>query len=348
MRGNHMANHQYLTNDGGGPPYSSPSDRSPGQQWNPPTIQEMNVDDYNTSRGVSRPLSFSPAMEGTSTVRDSGGSTSSRSDSSDYESMTKTHHSHRNFSSRRCFMSKPVHPLSLPSDTPRREATENNAAAFSEFDAVTPRHEKLRLSSASGSLDLTDVSEPFEADFSSRDRNPSDGFRCGLCERLLSHRSPWSSRRIVRSGDMPVAGVLSCRHVFHAECLEQITPKANKNDPPCPICAKVDEENSPDQRVFSKFFPRLRPFCEDGPSRPWGCAQAGDCVEGALHASPRSTMLSLARNRIKKNLSLKCNLGKEFPGKVRKSRLFASQLFVGSSDYGASGSSKTVSGTSLK
>nr|XP_027123611.1 uncharacterized protein LOC113740252 [Coffea arabica] len=259
---------------------------------------------YRHSWFVSRPLSFSPAMEGTSAARDSGGSTSSRSDSSDYESVAKTHHSHRNFSSRRCFMSKPVHPLTLPSDTPRREATDSNAAGYLEFDAC--------------SVDLTDVSEPFEADFSSRYCNPSDSFKCGLCERLLSQRSPWSSRRIVRSGDMPVAGVLSCCHVFHAECLEQTTPKANKNDPPCPICAKVEEENSPDQRVFSKFFPRLRPFCEDGPSRPWGCAQAGDCVEGALHAPSRSTMLSLTRSRIKKNLSLKGNVGRDFPGRRGK------------------------------
>ncbi|XP_027163726.1 uncharacterized protein LOC113763926 [Coffea eugenioides] len=337
-----------MANDGGGPYYSSPSDISPVRQWTPPTIQEISVDDYNTSRRVSRPLSFSPAMEGTSAARDSGGSTSSRSDSSDYESVAKTHHSHRNFSSRRCFMSKPVHPLTLPSDTPRREATDSNAAGYLEFDAVTPRREKHRLSSASGSVDLTDVSEPFEADFSSRYCNPSDSFKCGLCERLLSQRSPWSSRRIVRSGDMPVAGVLSCCHVFHAECLEQTTPKANKNDPPCPICAKVEEENSPDQRVFSKFFPRLRPFCEDGPSRPWGCAQAGDCVEGALHAPSRSTMLSLTRSRIKKNLSLKGNVGRDFPGKARKSGSFASQLFVGSVDHGVACSSETVSGTSVK
>ncbi|KAL2553255.1 uncharacterized protein Fot_06874 [Forsythia ovata] len=96
-------------------------------------------------------------------------------------------------------------------------------------------------------------------------------FRCGLCERFLSQISPWSSRRIVKSGDMPVAGVISCSHVFHAECLEQTTSKVCKNDPPCPICIRVEEENSPDQRVFSKLrnsFPRLKRFCEDGSSKP--------------------------------------------------------------------------------
>lgn len=344
------ANHQYMVSDGGGQYFSSPSDISPLQQWTPPTIQEINSDEYGTSRRVLRPLSFSPTMEGTSAARDSGGSTSSRSDSSDYESMAKTHYSHRNFSSRRCFMSKPVHPLSFPSGAHRREATDMNPGGFLEFDAITPRREKHRLSSASGSVDLTDVSEAFEADFPSRPRNPSDSFRCGLCERYLSQRSPWSSRRIVRSGDMPVAGVLSCRHVFHAECLEQTTPKARKSDPPCPICVKMEEENSPDQRAFSKFLPKLKSFSEDGPSKSWGpCAQAGDCVEGALHAPPRNTLLSLNRSRIKKNLSLKGgNLGKEFPGKLKKSSSFASQLFTGSVDHGIVGSSKTTTGLNLK
>ncbi|CAI9096574.1 OLC1v1032755C1 [Oldenlandia corymbosa var. corymbosa] len=347
LRGNQLANHQYVANDGGGPYYSSPSDVSPVRQWTPPAIQEINIDDFHASSRILRPLPFSPAMEGTSAARDSRGSTSSRSDSSDYDSIAKSHHTHRNFSSRRCFMSKPVHPLSFPSDTPRGEATQSNSAGFLEFDAGTPRREKNRLSSASGSVDLTDVSEPLEVDCSNKARNQSDSFRCGLCERLLSQRSPWSSRRIVRSGDMPVAGVLSCRHVFHAECLDQTTPKAHKSDPPCPICAKIEEENSPEQKVFAKFFPRLRPFCEDGTSsKPWGCAQAGDCVEGALHTPSRSTMLSLTRSRIKKNLSMKCNLGKEFPGKARKSTSFGSQMCIGSVDHGAAGSSKAAGSSS--
>nr|GMD28703.1 RING finger protein [Ipomoea batatas] len=346
-RGNHFTNHQYLVSDGIGAYYSSPSDNSPAQQWTPPAIQEISIDDYGTSRQVLRPLSFSPTMEGTSTARDGRGSTSSRSDSSDSESITKSHSSHRNFPSCRYFMSKPIHPLSIPSETPRREAFDSIPAGFSEFDSTTPRRDKHRFSSASCSLDL-EASEPVESDSLSRSFNVSEGFRCGLCDRFLSQRSPWSSRRIVRSGDMPVAGVLSCRHVFHAECLEQTTPKSRKSDPPCPICAKVEEGSSPDQRPFSKFFPRLKPFSEDGPSKPWGCAHAGDCVEGALHAPSRNTLLSLNRNRIRKNLSLKGNPVKEFPGKLRKTGSYSSQLFIGSVDHGTAGSSKAVTGSSLK
>ncbi|XP_017970851.1 PREDICTED: uncharacterized protein LOC18610377 isoform X3 [Theobroma cacao] len=219
-------------------------------------------------------------------------------------------------------------------------------------DAATPQRDAHRWSSASSSNDFADVSEPFESEIFNRSFIPSDGFKCGLCERFLSQRSPWSSRRIVRSSDMPVAGVLSCRHVFHAECLEQTTPKTRKNDPPCPICVRLEEQNSPEKQVISRLrngLPRLRPFSEDGPSRTWGCAQVGDCVEGALHAPPRSTMLLLNRSRMKKNLFVKGNSSKEFPGKLRKSGSSSLQLFGGKSiDQGAVGCSNTIAGPSVK
>ncbi|PHU02496.1 hypothetical protein BC332_27747 [Capsicum chinense] len=119
---------------------------------------------------------------------------------------------------------------------------------------------------------------------------------------------------------MPVAGVLSCRHVFHAKCLEQATPKSCKSDPPCPICAKLGEGSSPEQRVLSKFFPRLKTFSEEGPSKPWGCAHSGDCVGGALHTPSRGTMLALNKNRIRKNLSLKA-MKKEAQDEFTKQRI---------------------------
>lgn len=292
-------------------------------------------------------------LQGTSAVQDSGGSTSSPSDSSDYERMAKSHSSHRNLSSHRCFtMSKPIHPLSFPSETPPREVNNNTAATFPEFDASTLRRDTHRLSSASGSIDFTDFSELLESDSLSRLSNPSNSFKCGLCDRFLSQRSPWSSRRIVKSGDMPVAGVLSCRHVFHAECLDQTIPKARKNDPPCPLCSRLEEENLSDQRVFCKLrtsFPRHRHFNEEGPSRPWGCTQAGDCIEGALHAPPRNTMFSLTRNRVRKNLSSKGNSGKEYPGKLRKIGSCSSPQLIGRSlEIGPVGSSKIISDTSMK
>ncbi|XP_007046059.2 PREDICTED: uncharacterized protein LOC18610377 isoform X2 [Theobroma cacao] len=334
---------------------NSKESRGWGPQWTPPAIQEITADDYETTTRrdqVVGQLPFASIVEGILSTADSGVSTSSHSDSSESEAMVKPClSSHRNFSNRRYFMSKPIHPLSFPKGTPTTEASDSAVAGFSD-DAATPQRDAHRWSSASSSNDFADVSEPFESEIFNRSFIPSDGFKCGLCERFLSQRSPWSSRRIVRSSDMPVAGVLSCRHVFHAECLEQTTPKTRKNDPPCPICVRLEEQNSPEKQVISRLrngLPRLRPFSEDGPSRTWGCAQVGDCVEGALHAPPRSTMLLLNRSRMKKNLFVKGNSSKEFPGKLRKSGSSSLQLFGGKSiDQGAVGCSNTIAGPSVK
>lgn len=248
-------------------------------------------------------------------------------------------------------MSKPIYPLSFPTQTSNREAIDSASTVLSEDDASTPQREAHCWSSASSSVDFADVSEPFESESFGQSYVPSDTFKCGLCERFLSQRSPWSSRRIVRSGDMPVVGVLSCRHVFHAECLEQTTPKTQKSDPSCPICLRLQDENSPDQQVFSRLknsFPRLRQSCDNGQSRPWGCPQAGGCVEGASHVPPRNTVLLLNRNRVKKNLSLKGNSSKEFPGKLRKTGACSSQLFNGKTIDPVVGSAKTTAGPSMR
>ncbi|KAM6571070.1 hypothetical protein CsatA_015150 [Cannabis sativa] len=343
LRGNQLYSHQYAS-DGTGMFLSSSSDLSQGPQWTPPAIQEIRGDDFESAaarRGMALgPPSFRPSVEGTSEIQDSGGSTSFRSDSSESEHKSRSS-SHRTFSGRRSFMSKPIHPLSFPR---QGDFSDFTAAGLPEFDATTQR-DAQSWSSASSSIDFADVSETFESEISNRSYNLSDGVRCGLCEKFLTQRSPWSSRRIVRSGDMPVTGVLSCYHVFHAECLEQTTPKACKSDPPCPLCLKLEEENCPDKRSCSRSragSPRLRSYNEDGSSRPWGCAQVGDCVEGALHVPTRNTMLLLNRNRIKKNLSLKGNSSKEFPGKLRKSGSYSSQqLSVRSIDHAAVGCSKS-------
>lgn len=291
-------------------------------------------------------------VQGTSKNPSNGGSTSAQSESSESESITKSHFSsQRNFSNHRSFISKPVHPLSFPDRTTTRDAFDPAVPAFTEFD-TSPLRDGQRWSSASSSQDFADVTESFELEAPGHPHIPSDGSRCGLCERFLSQRSPWSSRRIVRSGDMPTTGVLPCCHVFHAECLDQTTPKTRKSDPPCPVCVKLEEEYSPDQRGLLRLrngFPRYKSLCDDGPSRPWGCAQAGDCVEGALHTPPHNPMFLLNRNRIRKNFSLKGNLSKEFPGKVRKTGAYSSQLFSGSSaDQEAGVCSKATAGPSME
>ncbi|XP_021746934.1 uncharacterized protein LOC110712784 [Chenopodium quinoa] len=356
IRGGYHPTHHYSASEGGALYFSSPSDASFIQPWTPPPVRGVSIDEFETSarRGtISGPLSFTPTMEGTSVVRDGGGFTSPRSDGSEFEHIGKHSLSTpRNFPSHRAFISKPVHPLSFPVHSFTREVSASPAAGLPAYDATTPQSDSHRLSSGSSSIDLTDVSERLESEFLARTSNANEGFKCGLCDRLLSQRSPWSSRRIVKSEDMPVAGVLSCRHVFHAECLDQTTPKSHKNDPPCPICSKLEREYSPEQHTLPRLrnnFPRLRTFSEEGSSRTWGCVQASDCVEGALHTPQKSSMFVLSRQKIKNSFSHKGNTGKDFPSKLKKTSSHPLHLFGGRfSDYGAGGCSKTAAGPSIK
>ncbi|XXG41001.1 hypothetical protein AAC387_Pa01g1570 [Persea americana] len=185
----------------------------------------------------------------------------------------------RNFSSRHSFMSKPVYPLVYQNPVSDSEAcgsvdetnfimpapnnksspmwsespssldlkfhntlTELQKMEASPDPSMSSRREGFRYARSNDmgfdgqSIDMTErlylenVRLPY---------NPTDDQKCGLCGRLLVQKSPWSSYRIVRSGDMPIAGVLPCNHVFHAECLEQKTPKTQVHDPPCPVCQKI-------------------------------------------------------------------------------------------------------------
>ncbi|KAK8624388.1 hypothetical protein V6N13_065733 [Hibiscus sabdariffa] len=61
---------------------------------------------------------------------------------------------------------------------------------------------------------------------------------CGACSKLLAERSSWSSNEI------SVAAVLVCGHVYHAECLETLTPETDRYDPACPICMVGEKQVS--------------------------------------------------------------------------------------------------------
>ncbi|KAL9665400.1 hypothetical protein QQ045_020820 [Rhodiola kirilowii] len=353
VRGIRVPCHQSSASDHAGLYFSSPSDMFQAPQWTPPIMKGINMDEYEVpSRALtSRPFFVTPTMEGTSVNPDSGGSTSSRSDGSEYELAAKSQiYNHHNFSGRRSFMSKPIHPVSFLSQTSTRGPADPSALGFPEFDSATPQREGHRHSSGSSSVDFTDASESFDSEVSGRFNVNSESFKCAICERFLSQRSPWSSRRIVRNGDMPIASVLSCRHVFHAECLERETLKASKSDPPCPLCAKPDDGNSPKQHITFKVksnFPRLKSCNEDGlSSRPWDCGHSGDCVEGALQAPPRNAMVILNRNRMKSFSSKGSTSSKEFPGKPKKTNVsHPLQLFSSwSSDQG----SKSLAGPSTR
>ncbi|XVF06523.1 hypothetical protein REPUB_Repub06bG0055900 [Reevesia pubescens] len=110
--------------------------------------------------------------------------------------------------------------------------------------SASSRREGFRWSSAS-SYDLGldgekfDMAEHVDVESLRSPIGPVVDHKCGVCGKLLLQKSPWSSHRIIRGGDMPIAGVLPCSHVFHAECLEQVTSKSQINDPPCPLCLKT-------------------------------------------------------------------------------------------------------------
>ncbi|XP_019449398.1 PREDICTED: uncharacterized protein LOC109352057 [Lupinus angustifolius] len=67
--------------------------------------------------------------------------------------------------------------------------------------------------------------------------SPVDLQTCGVCSKLLTEKPSWSSQKIiVSSNDLAVVSVLICGHVYHAECLESMTPEIDKYDPACPVC----------------------------------------------------------------------------------------------------------------
>ncbi|KAE8667401.1 60S ribosomal protein L44 [Hibiscus syriacus] len=74
---------------------------------------------------------------------------------------------------------------------------------------------------------------------------------CGVCSKLLSEKSLWSTQKIIISNDLSVVSVLTCGHVYHAECLENMTPEIGKYDPACPICTLGEEKT---QKLSDKAF----------------------------------------------------------------------------------------------
>lgn len=94
---------------------------------------------------------------------------------------------------------------------------------------------------------------------------------CGVCSKLLTERSSWSSQKIVATNGLPAVAVLICGHVYHAECLDNMTPEVNKYDPACPICTlgakkvlKLSEKAMGELDLKGKFGKKLRSRVVDG------------------------------------------------------------------------------------
>lgn len=67
--------------------------------------------------------------------------------------------------------------------------------------------------------------------------SPSIDMRtCGVCAKLLTEKSSWGTQKIIANNELAVVAILICGHVYHAECLEHMTPEINKYDPACPVC----------------------------------------------------------------------------------------------------------------
>ncbi|ONK62773.1 uncharacterized protein A4U43_C07F7990 [Asparagus officinalis] len=269
-----LPSHYHSVSDGALSYYGSPSDNHQAPRWTPP-VQRYDLGEFSTPSGGARPEAsvFSRRNERRFTSRvpsvsSSLSSPSPFSESSQWASTSKPIFippSH--FSGRRSFMSKPVYPLVYPnpvSDAEIYRSTTTPRYTFSpdlkfhksltqlqrmeaspDPNTSSSRREGFRWSNASSydfgfDGDTVDITEHIGLEtLSSPCTDSSMHQRCGLCEKPLWHKSPWSARRIVRSNDMPVTGVLACGHVFHAECLEETTPKSQINEPPCPVCQKT-------------------------------------------------------------------------------------------------------------
>lgn len=70
----------------------------------------------------------------------------------------------------------------------------------------------------------------------------TDLHTCGVCSKLLTERSSWSAQKIIASNELSVVAVLVCGHVYHAECLESMTPEISKYDPTCPVCTLGEKQ----------------------------------------------------------------------------------------------------------
>lgn len=374
MSSDQYPNHQHSISDGAVSYFGSPSESFQAPRWTPP-VQKFEF--ATPSAGVvsgSRPEGslFPHTIEtrfaaGGSAVSNSLGSPSPLSEAWESSSKHPISFMHRNFSSRRSFMSKPVYPLVYQNPVSDSEAcgsgdttggirlapagnrcpmwpehtssldakfhdtlTELHKMEASPDPSMSSRREGFRWSNAS-SYDMgfegesIDISEQIDLENTGLHYNLTDDQKCGLCGRLLSQKSPWSSYRIVKNGDMPIAGVLPCSHIFHAECLEQTTPKTQIHEPPCPMCQKSADgaeaslSFSEPLRMTFRAVHMNRGVNILADSDGHGGTQLLDQIESRFKRNrslpmPRQAASSSIKNHLKKRFSFKGKSGKDLFG----------------------------------
>ncbi|KAG6486146.1 uncharacterized protein LOC122008586 [Zingiber officinale] len=209
-----------------------------------------------------------------------------------------------------------------------RALTELRKMEASPDLSMSSRREGLRWSYSSSydfrfDGDSVDITEAIDIENQRCPSNTTRYQRCEICKRLLRQKSPWSSNRIVRSTDMPVTGILPCHHVFHADCLEETTPKSQINEPPCPVCPK-----SLRQEKQTSFSEHAHVAFKSASSKGQGATvTSGSDTSRSLNphqmeddmrrnsslAEPHHSSSS-TKKHIKKRLSFKGKIGKDLLG----------------------------------
>jgi len=196
---------------------------------------------------------------------------------------------------------------------------------------TSSRREGFRWSSASSydfgyDGEAIDISDHISVESQRSPTSSMSFLKCSLCERFLRQKSPWSSNRIVRNTNMPVAAVLPCRHVFHADCLEESTPKSEVHDPPCPLCARATDSEgcvSFSEPLHVALKSALRNQSTSFSSGAAGGSSSADPPRSDHVLKRNQSALvprrsgSLFRNRFKKQFPFKGRIGKDlFGGRV--------------------------------
>lgn len=92
-----------------------------------------------------------------------------------------------------------------------------------------------------------------------KDAISSHGMRmvCGICQKLMRRKLCFLGNTL-SSSELPVAAVLVCGHVYHAECLENRSNVEDRSDPPCPLCMeplpKADDSKGEEQEWVDLYI----------------------------------------------------------------------------------------------
>ncbi|GMI73289.1 hypothetical protein like AT4G39140 [Hibiscus trionum] len=227
---------------------------------------ESALEDGNPTQSFeSRMWLKSATSEGTAGKARTPGSDQSISRNASIDVNLEQHYVHPTSSATRC-------PLRSPRHHRFHQLPDNQILGLKSPNRYLVGEERLRMTSCSNESTADTYSELMATSHFERESFDSDtwGFHhenirkssgrisaslsvdlqiCGVCSKLLSEKSLWSSQKIIISDELSVVAVLTCGHVYHAECLEYKTPEIDKYDPPCPICT-LGEKHKSSEQVF--------------------------------------------------------------------------------------------------